>query len=152
MGTKKAVGFTSIICTTDFSDASDFALDYALTVAEKFGARLTLLHVIDTSVDAAGFYLPHLSFARFEADMKKSAMEKMQKKYLPKAKGREAFTIDVRLGVPHKEIISVAKRAKADLIVMGTYGRTGIDRLVFGSTTARVLKGASCPVLAIPPR
>ena len=55
----------------------------------------------------------------------------------------------VLTGVPHEEIMNFAKKNKIDLIIMGTHGRTGIDRMLFGSTAAQVVRYAPCPVLTV---
>ncbi|MEE8573976.1 MAG: universal stress protein [Thermodesulfobacteriota bacterium] len=145
---KKSTGdYQNILCASDFSDASDAAFAHALAIAKTYKATLYLVHVVDTSLDAGGFYLPHLSLDKYEKDMKKAAGEKIRKYFLRRLKGFTNFEIDVRSGVPHKEILKAVKKSKADLVVMGTYGRSGLDRLVFGSTTERVLRSVKLPVL-----
>ncbi|MEE9543293.1 MAG: universal stress protein [Thermodesulfobacteriota bacterium] len=151
MATKKFNGFKNIILTTDFSDASTDAFSYALSMARNYNAKLTILHVVDTSTDASGFYLPHISFKNLDKEMKSSAMAMLEKNYKRRLNAHKKYEFVVLSGNPHKEIIKYTDKTGADLVVMGTYGHSGIDRLVFGSTTERVLREAKCPVLAIHP-
>ncbi len=152
MANKKFDGYKKIIFTTDFSPASDEAFAYALSMARNYRAKLFILNVVDTSMDAAGFYLPHLSFDNLDKDMVYAATLLMEKSYKKHLKGFKKYEYVVQKGVAHKEITKFINKTKADLVVMSTYGHSGLDRLIFGSTTERVLKTASCPVLAIRPK
>ncbi len=152
MATKRFNGFKKIIFTTDFSDPSDEAFSYALSMAKNYNARLIILNVVDTTMDAAGFYLPHLSFENFDKDMDYAAMKLMEKRYKKRFGAFKKYEYVVLRGRAYKEIIKYSDKKKADLVVMGTYGHSGVDRLIFGSTTERVLKMAKCPVLAIRPK
>lgn len=151
---RKSNSFKKILYATDFSDASFDAFDKALLLAKKFNAKLFIIHVVDTSPQAAGFYLPHISIDNLNADMEAAASEMLSKKFkrrlagLSSPKNYELHTVS---GVPAKEILKLASKEKADLIVLGTYGRSGLDRLVFGSTTERVMRKAGSPVMAVPP-
>lgn len=152
MAEKTFNGFKNILYTTDFSDASTDAFTYALSMSKNYKAKLTILNVVDTSMDASGFYLPHIPFENLNKDMKISAMAMLEKEYTPRLGSFTEFKYLVLIGNPYKEIIKYSKEAKADLVVMGTYGHSGIDHLVFGSTTERVFKKAECPVLSIRPK
>lgn len=152
MATRKFNGYKKIIFTTDFSKASDEAFSYALSMAKHYRAKLFIVNVIDTSMDAAGFYLPHMSFANLDKDMEYAATLLMEKSYKKRLSTFKNYEYVVLKGVPHKEITKYINKTKADLVVMSTYGHSGLDRLIFGSTTERVLKTASCPVLAIRPK
>ena len=152
MANKKFNGFKKIILTTDFSEASDEAFSYALSMAKSYNAKLFIVNVIDTTVDAAGFYLPHLSFDNLDKDIKYAATLLMEKSYRRRLGTFKKYEYVVLKGIPYKEITKYITKTKADLVVMSTYGHSGLDRLIFGSTTERVLKTASCPVLAIRPK
>jgi len=148
---KEGRRFTRILFPTDFSATSEHALSYALSLAKEYGAKLMLLHVIDDTTEAAGFYIPHMSYEKLDTDMK-AAAEKMLKGFCIKhLKGLEGYSFNVVIGTPYKEIVAAAEEQQADLVVMGSHGRTGIDRLVFGSTTERVLRKSPCPVLTVHP-
>jgi len=144
-------GYKTILFTTDFSDISKKTFAHALSMAKLCGARLYIFHVVDTSGEAAGFYLPHLAFEKLEEEMKAAAEAMIKKVFSKKLGSFKDYELQVRMGTPNKEIARFAEENNVDLIVMGTYSRGGIDRLLFGSTTDRVIRKVKCPVLAIPP-
>lgn len=144
-------GFKKILFPTDFSVASDYALSYAVSMAKRFKAKLFLLHVIDSTYDVSGFYIPHISTEKLQQEMEDSAegmLKKMSSKIPRSITARESA---VKTGIPHKEIIRFAKDKGIGMIIMGTHGKAGVDRFFFGSTTERVLRQADCPVLTIRP-
>lgn len=138
-----------ILFPTDFSDNSNYALDYALTIANKFGARLYILHVIHELIDTTGFYIPNISLDQLQGDLIKGAGEMMGKLVKEKMGDFKDYETANIIGLPHIEILNMAKDKGVDMIVMGTHGRTGIDRVLFGSTAEKVVKKASCPVLTV---
>ena len=141
--------FNKILTAIDFSENSDYAFDYALTLAKQFDSQLTILHVINEPVDLRGFYVPHISFEQLEKEIEEGA-EKMMAKFCSSKMGDFTnFTTSIVTGIPYEVIIRSAREAAASLIVLGTHGRTGLDHLIFGSTAERVVRGASCPVLTI---
>jgi nucleotide-binding universal stress UspA family protein len=141
--------FDKILTAIDFSENSDYAFDYALTLAKQFDSQLMILHVINEPVDLRGFYVPHISFEQLEKEIEEGA-EKMMAKFCSSKMGDFSnFTTSIVTGIPYEEIIRSAQEAAASLIVLGTHGRTGLDHLIFGSTAERVVRGASCPVLTI---
>jgi len=141
--------FNKILTAIDFSENSDYAFDYALTLAKQFDSQLTVLHVINEPVDLRGFYVPHISFEQLEKEIEEGA-EKMMAKFCSSKMGDFTnFTTSIVTGIPYEEIIRSAQETVASLIVLGTHGRTGLDHLIFGSTAERVVRGASCPVLTI---
>jgi len=130
----------------DFSEYATQALDYAINLGSKLGARLTLLHVIQSlplgGVDM-GVTLPYTYIQDLEAEI----MESMNG-YLERvtAAGLEG-EIAVVHGVPFHEIIEMARAQQVDLIVMGTHGRTGLQHVLLGSVAEKVVRLAPCPVL-----
>ena len=141
--------FEKILTAIDFSESSDFAFEYALTLARQFQAELTIMHVINEPVDLRGFYVPHISFEQLEKEIEVGA-EKMMEKFCQTRMGDfTRYTTAVVAGIPYEEILRKAKETGASLIVLGTHGRTGIDHLIFGSTAERVVRSAACPVLTI---
>ncbi len=143
------IPFNKILTAIDFSENSDYAFDYALTLAKQFDSQLMILHVINEPVDLRGFYVPHISFEQLEKEIEEGA-EKMMAKFCSLKMGDFTnFTTAIVTGIPYEEIIRSAQEAAASLIVLGTHGRTGLDHLIFGSTAERVVRGASCPVLTI---
>jgi nucleotide-binding universal stress UspA family protein len=141
--------FNKILTAVDFSENSDYAFDYALTLAKQFDSQLTILHVINEPVDLRGFYVPHISFEQLEKEIEEGAEKMMAKFCSSKMVDFTNFTTSIVTGIPYEEIIRSAREAAASLIVLGTHGRTGLDHLIFGSTAERVVRGAFCPVLTI---
>ena len=141
--------FKTILFATDFSEGSDFAFRYALSLAKQFDSKLMVVHIINEPVDLRGFYVPHISFDKLEEEIEQGAeklMEQFCKKHMH---GYENFESFVSPGIPYDEIINKAKEFNADLIVMGTHGRTGLDHVLFGSTAEKVVRKSTIPVMTI---
>ena len=130
----------------DFSESANLALDYAITLAGKLGARLTLLHVIQSlplgGVDM-GVTVPLAYLQDLEAEIRRSLASCLER---VTAAGLEGDMVMVH-GVPFHEIIEMAKTQQVDLIVMGTHSRTGLQHILLGSVAEKVVRLAPCPVL-----
>lgn len=138
-----------ILCPVDFSDCSRQALDYAVGIARWYDARITALHVIPpiTSmlpVSGEGLY-PPLVFRPEELQQFRSELESFAR-----ASGVEALDTEVVQGSVPGEITRFAKEIPADLLVMGTHGRSGFERLMLGSVTEKLLRKSPCPLLTVP--
>jgi nucleotide-binding universal stress UspA family protein len=139
-----------IMHATDFSSASTRALETAVEFARWHRAELFLVHVLvphiyypaDSDADPA-FYVELERSTRRQAQ---SALEKLTNK-LKRAKVK--VTGLLLKGTAHDQIVRAAKNRRADLIVIGTHGRTGLSRLLMGSVAGRIISGASCPVLTV---
>lgn len=141
--------FDKILYATDFSENSAHAFDYALTLARKFEARLTIIHVINEPVDLRGFYVPHISFEKLEKEIEEGAEKMMDKFCRTRAKDFTNYETLIVAGIPYEEILKKAAEQQSSLIVLGTQGRKGIDHFLFGSTAERVVRNATCPVMTI---
>jgi universal stress protein A len=141
--------FEKILTAIDFSGNSDYAFEYALTLATQFQAELTIMHVINEPVDLRGFYVPHISFEQLEKEIEEGAVKMMEKFCQTHMGAFTNYKTAIVTGIPYEEIIKGAENAGASLIVLGTHGRTGLDHIIFGSTAERVVRSASCPVLTI---
>jgi nucleotide-binding universal stress UspA family protein len=139
----------TILFPTDFSNGARAAMDHAVSLARDYKAKLILLYVIQ-DISIAEWYIPSsLSVTDLVEDMQRSADKEMDKwAGEVSAKVKETEKLVVR-GVPFVEIIKTAKEKNADLIVIGTHGRTGIDHMLFGSTAEKVVRKAPCPVLTV---
>jgi nucleotide-binding universal stress UspA family protein len=136
----------TILVATDFSDTADAGVEYAVSLAEKLGAKLYLINAI--GVPAYG--IPELGVA-VTASMidtivrsNQDALDKLVKRYAP----MKIETV-LRTGDPRDLIVATAADVGADLIVMGTHGRRGFTRALLGSVAEGVLRYAHCPVLTI---
>lgn len=141
--------FDRILTAIDFSENSDYAFDYALTLAKQFNAELTIMHVINEPVDLRGFYVPHISFEQLEKEIEEGAIKMMEKFCQSRLSDFSPYNTAIVSGIPYEEVIRKAEEIGASLIVLGTHGRTGLDHLIFGSTAERIVRSASCPVLTI---
>jgi nucleotide-binding universal stress UspA family protein len=145
------VRFGRIVCPVDFSDGSLLAFEHALRMAEESDAELTVLHVIEVPPELGEHAFP----SDFDVDEIRAAAEAAVLRRLralvpDEAKAYCTVLTAVREGAAFREILKVASEQHADLLVMGLQGRGAIDLLVFGSNTARVTRGAACPVLIVP--
>jgi len=138
----------SILVPFDFSLHSRKALDYAVTFARQFKAKLTLLHVVEpiATPDFAA------SFPLAMEDDKTMAAAKDELQQVVKAARIPQGMIEkilVRTGRSYNEIASAARSRKVDLIIISTHGYSGLKHVVLGSTTERVVRHAPCPVLVM---
>jgi nucleotide-binding universal stress UspA family protein len=143
----KARLWKSILVPTDFSASSFKALEYAFTLGELFGSKITLAHVV---VPVAAPDLVYGPIAWDESIAIDTAKEKLNE--LKQEKGVDAASrvrIVVRQGHPYTEIDQIAKDIQADLIVVSTHGRSGLRHLLLGSVAERVIRHAPCPVLVV---
>jgi nucleotide-binding universal stress UspA family protein len=139
----------SILFPTDFSEGSSQALQYAVDMSQKYGAKLYLIHVIYDIAKASGWYVPHVSVDQMYKDIVEGAKKELEKFGVEELSTLKNLERSVVMGVPHEEIINFVKKNKIALIIMGTHGRKGIDRILFGSTASQVVRFAPCPVLTV---
>jgi nucleotide-binding universal stress UspA family protein len=147
--------FRVIVVPTDFSTCSEAALTLALDMAAANGARLVLVHVIDVgaslALDAA-MSSAALGFATavgVDQQLRENAATALE---AAKARVLSAgLPVETRAceGTPEEEIIAIASEVSADLIVMGTQGRSGLEHLLVGSVAEKVVRGAPMPVLTV---
>ena len=139
-----------ILCAVDFSEISSKVADYAQTLAKSLGASVKVLYVAPSLSQYVGFHVPPTSIETFVGEIVTGA-EKTMDVFV-----QENFTeIDaepkVVTGYASDEILNFVEQEGVDLVVMGTHGRKGIDRILFGSVAEKVVKGANVPVLTIRP-
>jgi nucleotide-binding universal stress UspA family protein len=140
-----------ILVPTDFSESAHHALEYAVSLAQSFGAGVTLLHVVENvAVSYASDLFPVPMAEVFEEVSGYARKETAALSAEVRAKGIEVAEKVVQ-GKPAVEILRVAREDAIDLIVLGTQGRGVLDHALFGSTTERVVRKAPCPVLTCRP-
>jgi nucleotide-binding universal stress UspA family protein len=148
-----AVRYRSILCPVDFSEASKRALTYALMLAEESDARLTVLHAIEVPPELqATASAEEVNVDAVHAEAEAERLRCLRALIPEEAKTYCTVMTTVREGAADRTILNVAAEQQADLIVMGVQGRGALDRLVFGSNTARVARTATCPVLIVRPQ
>ena len=99
-----------ILFATDFSENSEHAFDYALSLARQFNAKLFMIHVINEPVDLRGFYVPHISFEKLEKEIEEGAEKMMQKFCRNKIKDFTNYETLITAGIPYDEILKKPKR------------------------------------------
>jgi nucleotide-binding universal stress UspA family protein len=140
-----------ILAPTDFSDLSKQGLKSALELAQSFGAKLLLIHVVEPPPYPVEGILPSPLDSTLLDDLERQANQEISK-MLANMQG-SAVEVEGRVvvGVPYRKIVEVAEEEKADLLVVTTHGRTGLVHLVMGSVAEKIVRTAPCPVLTIRP-
>lgn len=142
--------FSRILVPLDFSGQSRLALEVAVPLAERYGGKIVLVHVVQppavlSAIPGGGQYLVPMVSAK-AIDTARAHLDGLAAKLVP---ARLLARTLVRQGNPQHEIISAARTLKADLIVITTHGYGGLKRALIGSTAERVVRHAHCPVLAV---
>jgi nucleotide-binding universal stress UspA family protein len=137
----------TILHPTDFSEHSDYALQVAGSTARCYGARLTVLHVLQAAEPPEWIYDQMAGTFPWTVDSDRA----MERAIRPLRESAPGLRVEYRVseGVPAEEILRLAEDEECDLIVMGTHGRTGLDRMLMGSVAETVMKLAHCPVLTV---
>lgn len=141
----------NILVPIDFSDNAEHVMEYALSVAHHFKARIILCFVAQLYTDYSDFFIPQMPVVAIEEEIDKAAKERMHlfvEKYRSEIKLEEC----VLIGNVSHEIINLAKKREVDLIIMGTHGYQGLEKILFGSVAEKVVKTAPCPVLTVKPK
>ena len=140
-----------ILCPIDFSEFSIRAYHYALSLAQHYRAELVAQHIVEPwRYPFSDYVASQGDYAEFRRAFREGGKEKLLESVKNHTHDESQPEVVVHEGVAADSILSFAQAGKADLIVMGTHGRRGFDRVVvLGSVTERVMRTAPCPVLAI---
>jgi nucleotide-binding universal stress UspA family protein len=139
-----------IVCPIDFSEFSIRAYQYALSLAEHYRAKLVAHHIVELwRYPYAEYVAAQGNYAEFCRALREGGREKLQEFVKNHTHDQIEPELAVHEGTAPDSILSFAQERKTDLIVMGTHGRRGYDRMVLGSVTNRVMRTAPCPVVAI---
>jgi nucleotide-binding universal stress UspA family protein len=140
-----------ILVPVDFSENSNRIIQYGAYVAKQFGAEMEAIFVAQTFQDYSEFFEPHMPVIQFEEDLVASAKERM-KSFLAESLDTSVVCNGVVMaGDIAETILDYAKEQKVDLIVMGTHGYKGLEKVLFGSIAEKIVKRSPCPVLTINP-
>jgi nucleotide-binding universal stress UspA family protein len=141
-----------VLHPTDFSKASNAAFARSLTEARARRAELVLVHVLAPVMPIAGAgeaYVTPSVYEQIDTSARAWARKQLDR-LVARARTAKVRARGLLLeGVPHEQIVRAAKRQRADMMVLGTHGRTGIARFFLGSVAARVTAMAPCPVLTV---
>ncbi|MEI6632278.1 MAG: universal stress protein [Chlamydiota bacterium] len=143
------IALKTILFPTDFSDFSFYALDYAVSFARQYGAKLVLMHVVDVFLSDPAYFAPYIPDRSMFGDFEKKSRERLDEIAKTKVPGGIPVEIVVKQGRPFVEIVREARGREVDLVVIATHGRTGLSHAMFGSTAEKVVRKAPCPVLSI---
>jgi nucleotide-binding universal stress UspA family protein len=143
----------TILLPTDFSECANYALTYTTQLARSSSASIICVHVVEPVMPTVGYtgMTEPLPIADISEQLENSA-----ERELPKIAGcEECAGLEIEEVIAHgdaaTEIVRVARERKVDLIVISSHGRTGLGRILFGSTAESVVRHAPCPVLVVKP-
>jgi nucleotide-binding universal stress UspA family protein len=140
----------TILCALDLSQHSEVVAEHAVAFAKAFSAKVVAVYIAPALTQYVGFHVPPSSIENFVSEIVTGAEQNM-KEFVEenfkdiKAEGKVAN------GYAAEEILNQAESCGADLIVMGTHGRVGIDRILFGSVAERIVKSSPVPVVTVRP-
>lgn len=144
--------FKQILVPIDFSETSLRALRLAVRMARAGQARLTLLHVGVTPLPVVGdSWLPSSAeiYSNWQAQLVQEQMHALRRVAREEIADEVEFRAVVREGFPPDEILAESETGNHDLVVLGTHGRTGLERVVMGSVAERVIRRCPVPVLSV---
>jgi nucleotide-binding universal stress UspA family protein len=146
------IEFKQILCPTDLSEASVRSLTYAAAFARWYDARLTVLHVVPTFAPmTVGPGVLNGPLQMVMPMSRLAVLDELRRTTDTAGLGSAPVNLSAHEGDPAREIVDQALAMDADLVVMGTHGRSGFERLLIGSVAEKVLRKAPCPVLLVPP-
>lgn len=136
----------TILVPTDFSELSSDAVNYALSTTQRLGAKIVFLHILerlDRPDEMTPLYDEGYAFMKDQAHAYLGDLVRKAKEL-----GLEA-SAELVEGVPFVQILQMARKCRADMIIMGTHGRTGLSHIMIGSQAERVVRQSPCPVLTV---
>ena len=139
-----------ILCAVDLSDHSKSVAEYATLLAKALHASVVVVYTAPSLSQYVGFHVPPNTIENFVGEIVTGAEKSMDAFVAENFPDVEAKG-QVLIGYAAEEILNRAKEENVDIIVMGTHGRKGIDRILFGSVAEKVVKNATMPVLTVRP-
>ncbi|MFV0437954.1 MAG: universal stress protein [Desulfopila sp.] len=145
-----------VLTPIDFSDNSRLIAESAVYMTGKFNATMYLVFVVQNFEDYSGFFVPQMGMPNLETELVEGAEEKMAsfcKELQPVCEkhGVTELHSKVFMGDVAEQIVDYAVEIASDLIIMGTHGYKGLEKIMFGSVADKVVRGAHCPVMTINP-
>jgi nucleotide-binding universal stress UspA family protein len=145
-----------VVTPVDFSDNSRLVAESSAYVAGKFGAAMNLVFVVQNFDDYSGFFVPQMTLPTLEGELLEGAEAKMasfcsEMVAYCESVGVKELQYKVLMGDVAEKIVEYAAEVKSDMIIMGTHGYKGLEKIMFGSVAGKVVRSASCPVLTINP-
>ena len=140
-----------ILFPIDFAANFETLVPWVSTMADKFDATVYVLFVAQDLSHFATFYVPHGNIEDFQQQAIDSAKKRMAAAAEEFFKKFPRLETRVELGSPAEKILAFVEKEQVDMIIMGAHGRSGLDKMIFGSVANKVVKSASCPVLTVHP-
>ena len=140
------IQFERILYPTDFSESAENALQYVISLSKKYGSKIHVLHVVEPFTYTSDFGIDYSAQYREMEVTAKRLIEEIVTSLKKSSLDAEGAVLS---GEPFVEIIRYARQENADLIVMATHGRTGIEHMLLGSVAEKVVRKSPCPVLTI---
>ncbi len=141
--------YNNILVPTDFFEGFDKALKHAKSIAKLMNSTIYVVHVIEPSLYPTDFGFSQISLMDIENEILQNS--KIQLEAIVDDLKKEGINAEceVLFGRASDRIIDFAEEKKVDLICISTHGRSSLDKMIFGSTTEKVLRRAKCPILSI---
>jgi nucleotide-binding universal stress UspA family protein len=140
-----------VLFPIDFAENFETLFPWVSTFVDRFDATLYVLFVAQDLADVSSFHVPHGNLQQFQEEVLQAAQKKMSATAKEEFKAFKKVEGRVAQGAPAEKIIETAKAEGIDLIIMGTHGRKGLERAIFGSVCDKVVRTATCPVLTVNP-
>ena len=136
--------YDRILVPTDGSKGAEVAVEHAAVIAEKFDAEVHIIYVVDVRVRTTSDLWANImgEFRKIGENSTSQIADRLDQKGL-------ASVTDVTEGIPHREINTYTEENSVDLIIMGTHGRTGLDRVLVGSNTEKIVRTSEVPVMTV---
>jgi nucleotide-binding universal stress UspA family protein len=148
-GVKNPILLKRILVPIDFSEYSKNSLRYAVPFARQFGAELILVYVVEPTVYPSDVAFGQMGIPSLERELRERGKVELDRLVEAHTGEEVAVRTMIRTGKPYLEIINVAKEETVDLIIIATHGHSGVEHVLFGSTTEKVVRKAPCPVLTL---
>ncbi|MCF8127910.1 MAG: universal stress protein [Deltaproteobacteria bacterium] len=146
------VKIQKILFPIDLTDNSSKVIPYVLSLSEKYGSEICLLHVVeDFAKWGGGIYIPHIPLEQYREDALKGAEKALSKVCEEQLQGCRNFQKKIAYGDPAQEILNAIESEDIDVVVMGTHGRKGLEHVIFGSVARKVVRRSSVPVFTVNP-
>ncbi len=140
-----------ILFPVDFTMNMEKVLPIVKDMVKAFDAKLYVIHVIRSAEEFVGFEMGTAWYAALEKDLMDGAEKSMRRLVVEQLGDLEGVETQIAVGDVVDEILDYAKKQEIDLIIIGTHGRKGLEKVMFGSVAEGVIKEAPCPVLTVNP-
>lgn len=153
---KQIRNIRSVVTPIDFSDNSRLIADSSAYMASRYGASLNFVFIVQNFEDYSGFFVPQMHVPNLEDELMHGAEERMER-FIEEMKdvftevGLKEVSHKVLMGDVAEQIVDYAAEVLADMIIMGTHGYKGLEKIMFGSVADKVVRSAMCPVTTINP-